>query len=232
MLQLNYLGVFELLLWFTLFHRPRSSLVSRVVATQRPVVVERTLPAFGAAALLLFIANDLVHASGHEAWRNERITRAFSVIGLGAPDVFNDNDLRLGDQWPVVYYGDREERLPISGADGERLAWIRWSDALFYGIANRWRNDVSSYDIFDPSQSPIQRLMQLTLFDHHRRGRIEGRYVIDYFRTRASQLDQPPRARFERTHIGSQAILCSGIAREASCSAVVPATSSAPRASR
>jgi hypothetical protein len=74
--------------------------------------------------------------------------------------------------------------------------------------------------------------MQLTLFDHHRRGRIEGRYVIDYFRTRASQLDQPPRARFERTHIGSQAILCSGIAREASCSAVVPATSSAPRASR
>jgi hypothetical protein len=221
-LQLNYLGVFELLLWFTLFHRPRLSVTARTAATQRPMWVERTVQAFGAAVLLLFIVNDVVYASGREAWRNERITGAFSIVGLGAPDVFNDNDLRLGDQWPVVYYGDREQRLPFYGPDGERLTWIGWSDALFYGIANRWKNDISSYDIFDPSQSPIQRLMQLTLFDHRRRGRSEGRYLVDYFRARASEVDQPPRERFERMHIGSQAILCSGVARAASCSTQAP----------
>jgi hypothetical protein len=64
--------------------------------------------------------------------------------------------------------------------------------------------------------------MQLTLFDHRRRARSEGRYVIDYFRARGSHLDRPPRERFERMHVGSQTILCSGVARAASCSVQTP----------
>jgi hypothetical protein len=218
MLQLNYLGVFELLLWFTLFHRPQSSVARRPDAPPRPAFVERTLQAVAAAALTLFVANDVVYAGGQEAWRNERISRAFSIVGLYAPDVFNDNDLRLGDAWPVVYYNDREHRLPFYGPDGERLAWIWWSDLLFYSIANRWKNDFSSLDIFDPSQSPVHRLMRLTLFDHRRRHASEGRYIVDYFQTRASYVHEPPHQRFVRTHLGSQTIRCSGVSSEASCS--------------
>jgi hypothetical protein len=227
-LQLNYLGVFELLLWFTLFHRPRSSVASQPPAVQRPALVERTLHAVVAAVLILFVANDVVYASGHEEWRNERISRAFSAVGLYAPDVFNDNDLRLGDVWPVVFYGDRQQRLPFYGADGERLTWIWWSDLLFYSIANRWKNDFSSLDIFDPAQSPVHRLLRLTLFDHRRRHANEGHYVVDYFQTRASHVDEPPQKRFERRLLGSQTILCSGVSSEASCS-VVGTTDARPR---
>jgi hypothetical protein len=227
LLQLNYLGVFELLLWFTLFHRPRPSVAPQPAVALRPALVERTLHAFVAAVLMLFVANDVVYvandvvyASGHEAWRNERISRAFAAVGLQAPDVFNDNDLRLGDAWPVVYYGNRDQLLPIHGLNGERLTWIWWSDLLFYGIANRWKNDISSHDIFDPAKPPIQRLMRLTLFDHRRRRASEGRYVVDYFRTRASYVEEPPHERFGRKYLGSQTILCSGVASEASCVAV------------
>jgi hypothetical protein len=228
LLQLNYLGAFEFLLWFTLFHRPRPSVAPRPAALQRPALVEQALHAFGAAVLVLFVANDVVYASGHEAWRNLRLSRAFSTIGLQAPDVFNDNDLRLGDAWPVVYYGDRELRLPFYGPSGERLAWIWWSDLLFYSVANRWKNDISAHGIFDVSRPPIYRLTQLTLFDHRRRRASEGRYVVDYFRTRASYVDEPPHERFGRTYLGSQTILCSGVSSKASCSAVA-ATDSPPR---
>jgi hypothetical protein len=220
MLQLNYLGAFEFLLWFTLFHRPRPSVARQPAAVQRLAPVERTVHALGAAALMLFVANDVVYPSGHEAWRNERISRAFSVVGLQAPDVFNDSDLRLGDVWPVVYYGNSDQLLPFSGARGERLTWIQWSDLLFYGIANRWRNEINAYDIFDLAQSPIQRLIRLTLFDHRRRGESEGRYIVHYFRTRASYVNDTPRERFVRTYLGSHTILCSGVSGHASCSVV------------
>jgi hypothetical protein len=219
MLQLNYLGAFELLLWFTLFHRPRAGVTTPAAVAQRPAPVEGALHACGALVLTLFVANDVVYASGYEAWRNERISSAFSSVGLHAPDVFNDNDLRLGDVWPVVYYGDRDHRLPLYGSNGERLTWIWWSDLLFYGIANRWKNDISSHDMFDVSRPPIQRLMRLTLFDHRRRGANDGRYIVDYFRTRASYVDEPPHERFRPVYLGSQTIVCSGVSSAASCAA-------------
>jgi hypothetical protein len=43
---------------------------------------------------------------------------------------------------------------------------------------------------------------------------------VDYFQTRASHLDEPPSQRFDRVHLGSLTIVCTGAGAGAECSAV------------
>ena len=60
--------------------------------------------------------------------------------GLIAPNVFNDNDLKMGDTWPVIYrvQGSELVRLPLNGVDGDRLSWHQ-SDLLYYSNSLPWR---------------------------------------------------------------------------------------------
>ena len=221
LLQLNYLGAFEFLLWFALFHRPRQHTGTPVVAPLRSRVADTALHAFLIACLTLFVMTDVAISTGLVNWRDLRLTSALrTTVGLHAPDVFNDNDLRLGDHWPVMYAGDRKELLPFNGLNGERLRWTQWSDILFYGIGNRWKNEFNVDDLFNLSDDGVARLRRLALFDHRRRGANEGRYVVDYFQTRASHIDEPPSQRFARVHLGSMTIVCSGVGAGAECSAV------------
>ena len=221
LLQLNYLGAFEFLLWFCLFHRPRPQTRTPVVAPQRSRIADKALHAFLIACVTLFVLTDVASSTDLVNWRDFRLTSALrTTVGLHAPDVFNDNDLGLGDHWPVMYAGDRRELLPFHGPDGERLTWTRWSDILFYSISNRWRNEFNERDLFDLSDDGVARLQRLALFDHRRRGAIEGRYVVDYFQNRASHIDEPPSQRFTRVHLGSMTIACAGTGARAECLAV------------
>jgi hypothetical protein len=220
LLQLNYLGAFEFLLWFVLFHRPRQHTGTPVLAPLRSRVTDKALHAFLIVCLTLFVMTDVATSTGLVTWEAPRLTSALRRVGLHAPDVFNDNDLGLGDQWPVIYAGDRKELLPFHGPNGERLRWTQWSDVLFYSISNRWKNEFNERDLFDLSDDGVTRLRRLALFDHRRRGAIEGRYVVDYFQTRASHVGEPPSQRFDRVHLGSMTIVCSGAGAGAECSAV------------
>jgi hypothetical protein len=221
LLQLNYLGAFEFLLWFVLFHRPRQHSGTPVVGPPRSRVADKALHGFLVVCLTLFVLTDVATSTDLVNWRDLRATSALrTTVGLHAPDVFNDNDLALGDHWPVIYAGDRRELLPFHGPNGERLLWTKWSDILFYSISNRWKNEFNERDLFDLSDDGVTRLRRLALFDHRRRGEIEGRYVVDYFQTRASHLDEPASQRFAPVLLGSMTIVCSGAGARAECSAI------------
>jgi len=60
--------------------------------------------------------------------------------GLIAPNVFNRDDLTMGDHWPVIHRveGDGLVKIPLNGINGERLSW-HLSDLLYYANSLVWR---------------------------------------------------------------------------------------------
>lgn len=63
-----------------------------------------------------------------------------TYAGLIAPNVFNRDDLTMGDHWPVIHRveGDGLVKIPLNGINGERLSWHR-SDLLYYANSLLWR---------------------------------------------------------------------------------------------
>jgi hypothetical protein len=62
------------------------------------------------------------------------------LSGLIAPNVFNLDDLIMGDNWPVIYrlHGGEFVMLPFNGRDGVRLFWHQ-SDLIYYSVSRPLR---------------------------------------------------------------------------------------------
>ncbi len=208
-LQLSYLPLLEIFFWIALFRRPapakialRSDLVSRRRFAHLGILV------MAVAAVAAFIAQDFPFAS--DRFKHDRLDRALYTVGLDVPQVFNRDDLRMGDVWPVIYRGDRETLLPYHGPDGERLAWVQWNDLFYFGNSLKWRREYSGPASLGRDHDGFWRLVHVAQFDHRRRGVDASEYVVDYYATEASNVRLDPVRRFTRTHLGSTRIRCAG----------------------
>jgi hypothetical protein len=219
-LQLHYLGAFELLIWMAIFHRPRPSPTPALASFVRSPRTERILAAAGTAYLLTFVAHEAWAFAGTRPYPFPQLRLYIDTIGLHSPLVFNHNDLPLGDVWSVVYRGERADRLPYHGDEGERLAWTHWNDLLLYRSSVRWRNEYNPDTFLDPARDSIARLVQLLQFDHRRRGASVSTYIVDYYTEPASHTELPVTARFARRHVGTSRFHCAGEHNEVRCGLV------------
>jgi hypothetical protein len=218
-LQLHYLGAFELLLWIALFHRPRPLTVAAHQPFTRRRWSELTIAGSGIVFLTVFAAHEASARAGINDYPYPKLRLYLSLLGVHSPQVFNQNDLPLGDAWCVVYRGNWD-RLPYHGPQGERLAWLQTNDLLLYRSSIRWRNEYKPDTFLDPDRDAVGRLQQLAEFDHRRRHTPTSTYLVDYYTSKASHTELPPAERFARHLLGSTRFGCSGEGNAVHCTVV------------
>jgi hypothetical protein len=226
-LQLHYLGAFELLIWIALFHRPHFRVAQISNSLTRPRLAEALIVRAGTAFLMVFVLHETWALAGIRPYPFPRLRESIAIIGVHSPGVFNRNDQSLGNSWSVVYFGNREELLPYHGPSGERMAWTLWNDLLLYRNSIRWRGEFNTATVLDPDGRLVSRILDLTLFDHRRRGIDTSVYVADYYTSQSSDVDLPAAERFQSHYVGSTWFQCSGRDLEARCDAMTADTRSA-----
>jgi hypothetical protein len=220
LLQLSYLPVFEIVLWAALFIRPRH-------AAQAPadvgVMVRGRMQGWlvtgaGYVVLVVFVLTQMPYLSTYVAIRNPTLLALPFWFGLDVPKVFNQDDLRLGDVWPVIYRGSREELLPYHGPDGERLTWVQWNDLILYTSSVAWRQGYLQY-VGSPvwEETVSAPLLRIAAFDHRRRQATNSTFVVDYFSSQGSDRRLSVAERFVRQPIRSSTIRCAGSGADALC---------------
>jgi hypothetical protein len=128
----------------------------------------------------------------------------FSYSGLIAPNVFNQDDLSMGDHWPVIHRveGSQLVELPLNGTDGQRLVWHR-SDLLYYANSLRWRRGAiraRDWECFmDPSAGfGAQLIQKLIRYDYRKIGAVEPvLYAVEIYANRAAAPDIGDMARYK-----------------------------------
>jgi hypothetical protein len=226
-LQLHYLGAFELLLWIALFHRPRVTVAQRSSSFTRPLRAEALFARTATAFLAVFVLHEGWALAGMHPYPFPTLRENIAMVGVHSPIVFNRRDQSLGDAWSVVYFGNREELLPYHGRHGERMGWTLWNDLLLYRNSVRWRGEFDPAAALDPHSRLVSRLVDLTLFDHRRRGVDASVYVADYYIAPASDTERPAEQRFQSRYLGSTRFQCSGRNLDARC---IVETAEAPAA--
>jgi hypothetical protein len=118
--------------------------------------------------------------------------------GLVGPNVFNRDDLTMGDRWPVVERLDGEHRglVPFTGGDGERLEYHR-GDLPYYACSLIWRRamigvtDLAAFH--QPGAFGAALARSIAQYDYRRRGASgPGRYRVTLFQSHGSDFDRGP----------------------------------------
>ena len=221
-LQLSYLPVLEILLWIALFWRPRAHAVAsgeRYRPFTRSRLAGRGVVIAGSSVLIVFALIGLPYMDDLWGPEVEPVRRGLQAFGLEVPVVLNRDDLRMGDAWPVIYRRDQERDvlLPYHGLEGERLAWVQWNDLFYFGNSLKWRREFRGSESMDRASDSFSRLVDVALFDHRHRGAARSEYVFVYFATDGSNADADVGRRFERRHLGTDWVACSGVGESAKC---------------
>jgi hypothetical protein len=125
-------------------------------------------------------------------------------IGLQIPDVFNRQDLAMGDHWMVMYRNTNNglDLVPITDTDGSRLNYVGFdvmnytnhnSDFLYFGCTLQYsRNVLYTNDITqfheDPSQYGYQNIAMRIKYDYQNLAFQEPvEYWIKVFASRSSE---------------------------------------------
>jgi hypothetical protein len=137
-----------------------------------------------------------------------KLQRLLGASGLGPPNVFNTVDLKMGDNWPVIYRvrpDGSTALVPLSDRAGHRM-WYHWSDLIYIEALN-WRRAMIDADLVaqhQPGAYGYLSIEKILLYDYRRRGSLGPvTYRIDLFRSRATQLDLSANDRFAATLIYS-----------------------------
>jgi len=174
-LQLSYLPYLELVLWAVIFARMRPQSITNLgrIQGQQPRIVTAYTGAI-AIAFALFLV--IWFAPGGRAWSGnawDRPQRALAWMGLDAPQVFNEADLRMGEKWPVIYRVDASGNralVPLTGEDGERLAYHK-NDLLYFGNSLRWhrRMIASDPELYNkPGETGFEQIREVCYYDYVR----------------------------------------------------------------
>ncbi len=150
LLNLGYLGPFELLLWALVFATaPRCGLDPRLRGQGGPKESGPRLVVLtvGLVVGALFLAENLVAIvdvlAGTQVSRTVALPRPLLVtFGLGRVNVFNEPDIRLGTAHPVIVETDAAGKsmrvVPFLDHEGGRLDYLR-NDLLYFGWSLHWQ---------------------------------------------------------------------------------------------
>lgn len=205
-LRLSILPALECVLWGWMF-LPVAWLLRWVVLEQptddarwsRSSLVHTV--AFGIMAVLFW----LFAIVGHVGLGSEPagLRQVFHYFGLISPNVFNREDLSMGDHWTVIerITDDGAKRIPFNGADGERLSY-HLSDVLYYGNSLQWRRkmltegDISA--AHDRRSAGLALMRRLVRYDYLRHGEVDMiTYRVSVLGNAASNLDCPAPDRYQ-----------------------------------
>jgi hypothetical protein len=202
-LRISILPVVEVFYWVALFV-PAGALIPaawRVPAAPAGAGYFRRkfLAVFvGAYAmlLLLFFTNAGLEMTGSRRLPGWVAHPVLYYTGLDAPDVFNKDDLSMGDRWAVIerLQDGRYTLIPFNGPDGERLGYHR-SDLVYFRNSLRWRRDmIGITDLVayhQPGGGGYGYAREIARFDHRRIGAREPlTYRVTMYRNHASQHGQ------------------------------------------
>ncbi len=200
-LQLSILPVVEAIMWTLVFVPPHwftwraRTRPGPSVAPSRGSAIAAGLfcGAYG-VLLLAYFGNGVARFALKRELPEWISDSALVHSGLVAPNVFNREDLTMGDRWPVLERADGSEPgpVPFDGPDGERLAYHR-SDLLYFANSLPWRRgmiavtDLASYH--RPGGRGYEYARRLATYDFRRHGSTgHGVYRCRLFRNRASQV--------------------------------------------
>jgi hypothetical protein len=207
-LQLTLLPFVECVLWAMIFLSPRwfhtrPLAAASVADTSRANGSGLRGPAtvYTAGYLVLsslFFANAILTFTINVSiprWINHPV---LFYAGLVAPNVFNTQDLTMGDHWAVLTRTDssRSHLVPFDGPDGERLSYLR-SDLLYFANSLRWRREMIGVTDLAAFHRPEGRgygyAYRVALYDHRRRGSIVPEtYNVSVFRNYAADRSGQP----------------------------------------
>jgi hypothetical protein len=198
-LQLSILPIVEVIMWALIFAPGRWFVAARMRAPNAAGIfpswrIAATALFCGIYGLLLalFFGNAVTMFAwnrGLPVWVESRF---FIYAGLIAPNVFNRQDLTMGDHWPVVERLDEPHAglVPLNGGEGERLAYHR-SDLLYFRNSLRWRRGMigqeSQEAYHQVGAAGYEYAHELACYDYRRHGGAgPGLYRFRIFQNRAS----------------------------------------------
>jgi hypothetical protein len=200
-LQLSILPVVEVVLWAMIFVPGRAfawihRIPPKAAATFPRGRIQRAwqfvfTTGFG-LMLISYFGNAISgYTTGHRLPARYDNTILF-YSGLVAPNVFNREDLTMGDHWVVIERMDEPFAgvVPLNGTDGERLAYHR-SDLLYFGNSLPWRRamidqpDLLAYH--EPGAGGHSYAFLVARYDYRRTGSAgPGLYRCTLYRTQAA----------------------------------------------
>jgi hypothetical protein len=200
-LQISILPIVEVVMWAliflpaSLFHVPgqfpRTSVTLSPLRRGCGATTGVFCGVYGLLLLLFFgnaAAQFALGATLPEWLRNPIFVHA----GLVAPNVFNREDLSMGDRWPVFERldGPKAGLVPFTGWEGERFAYHR-SDLLYFGNSLRWRRGMIGVDDLSgwhqPGTTGYELARKIALYDYRRHGNSGlGIYRVTMLRNHSS----------------------------------------------
>jgi hypothetical protein len=143
-LQISLLPFIELAMWGLVFgswmRHPREQPTNVRIAVSAP---RATVLAAIVVASVISLGHTAARALGMTP-RNQRapIERALIYLCIWPPDVFNETDLRMGENWYVIYRIGRDgagrQLVPVFSEAGSRL-YYHLSDLVYFGNTLVWR---------------------------------------------------------------------------------------------
>jgi predicted DCC family thiol-disulfide oxidoreductase YuxK len=113
-------------------------------------------------------------------------------LGFEVPNVFNSTDLRMSDQWRVVYRQSDDstwQLVPLHALDGQKLLYPRVVDILYFGNSLPWRRQALEEDdliAFAHGAVGDSLMQRLIAFDERLRNARGGRYRVEIYRNHGS----------------------------------------------
>ena len=190
--------------------------------TSTPIVLPPAFDRLGHAsvAMLILVALTVVYRFPglrglHGEQRSSRVvTEGLYRLGFDVPDVFNSTDLRMGDQWPVIYRGRSDGTfalVPMHDVDGRKLMYPRRIDILYFGNSLRWRRGALAADpvaYSQPAAAGYALVARVIAFDHRWRGTASDlTYRIEILRHDGTDVTRPSPARYSPRSVYSYTVV-------------------------
>jgi hypothetical protein len=157
-LQLSYLPDLEFILWFVVFSTIRFGEIKLIYFEKKDLF------------FVFFLILNVFFYFSPNSWLMKKIPRhAF----LTAPNVFNSQDLKMGDIYPVFYCEENKKSImPLTDHDGSRLE-LHKHDQLYFGNSLRWRRFALKFglgDLNNPKNPLNDLLVKIVQFENKRSG--------------------------------------------------------------
>jgi hypothetical protein len=215
LLQISVLPAVELALWWLVF----GSWVLRggkgetnVRLMLRPARTAVLLIVGTASAI--GIGDTLARSSGRATGlMPQAVDQAILYLSIWPPNVFNVTDLKMGEQWYVIYRmnrrGEDQQLVPVFTEEGKRL-YYNLADVIYYGNTLRWRRSsigVTNWGSTIPDYllHPIERLCQ---FDFRVHGlETPQKYVAYFYQDQSMNLSLPSTERYRKRLLATREFL-------------------------
>src|SRR5262245_21057193 len=206
LLQLSILPVVELLTLTLLFGRWISDSRGRRTNVRLPLTVSRAaVLGLAISVSTISVGSTIARSMGRNiGYLGSSLEHAIVYLSIWPPDVFNVLDLKLGEQWYVIYRapdpGTDRQLVPVFSEQGSRL-YYHLSDVLYFGNALMWRRGaIFVADWTNGVPADLDRLVERMCEFDFRLNRFPTlqKYSVYVYWDRSMEMGLTPAERYEK----------------------------------